>query len=58
MMERFFAVGGSFAEVETLVVCREAEICVPEVEGVRKIFVKAVDVFGYESRALVCEDGC
>jgi hypothetical protein len=47
-----------FCRGRDLRVCREAEICVPEVEGVRKIFVKAVDVFGYESRALVCEDGC
>ncbi|HBG22142.1 MAG TPA: hypothetical protein DDW83_02670 [Peptococcaceae bacterium] len=36
----------------------ETEIRVPGVEGVRKICVKAVDVFGYESRALVCADGC
>lgn len=40
-----------------LMVCGEAEICVPRIEGVRTICVKTVDVFGYESRILVCEDG-
>lgn len=36
----------------------EAQLCVPKAAGARTICVKAVDVFGYESSALLCADRC
>lgn len=41
-------------------VCPVARLLVPRVEGTRMIGVKAVDAFGYESRAVsqVCSYGC
>lgn len=39
-------------------VCLQARMFVSKVEGNRNVCVKAVDVFGYESRALICDDSC